>query len=128
MDVILRRFEDPDETRTFNKGKFEVVRIGGLTFGRSTFEPGWLWSRDIGPVMGLALCPLEHVGLVLSGAATVAFEDGRVIELRRGELFHVPAEPHDSWVIGDEQYVALHFVGADQHARAGALVVPKQGA
>ena len=29
LDVILKRFEALDETRFFNKGKFEIVRIGG---------------------------------------------------------------------------------------------------
>jgi quercetin dioxygenase-like cupin family protein len=63
------------------------------------------------------LCPLEHVGMVLAGTATAAFEDGRVIELRPGSLFHIPAEPHDSWVVGDEVYVSLHFLQADRYAK-----------
>jgi hypothetical protein len=33
MDVILKRFEQPDEVRTFDKGKFEIVQIGGMTIG-----------------------------------------------------------------------------------------------
>ena len=33
LDVILKRFEAPDETRFFNKGKFELVRIEGMTIG-----------------------------------------------------------------------------------------------
>ena len=33
IDVILKRFEDPDETRTFDKGKFEAVTLGGMTIG-----------------------------------------------------------------------------------------------
>ena len=28
--VILKRFEEPDEVRTFDKGRFEIVRIGGM--------------------------------------------------------------------------------------------------
>jgi quercetin dioxygenase-like cupin family protein len=55
--------------------------------------------------------------MVVSGVATVAFEDGRVIELREGSLFHVPAVPHDSWVAGDRAYVSLHFLGADRYAK-----------
>lgn len=62
-----------------------------------------------------ALC-VEHVGLVLSGTATVAFDDGRVIELHAGDLFYVPPVPDDSWVIGDEPYVSLHFLGAENYA------------
>jgi len=118
-DVVLKRFESPDERRTFEKGRFELVHVGGLTIGRATYRPGWKWSTHVGPTTGAALCTVEHVGLVLSGAATVAFPDGRVIELRAGALFHVPAVPHDSWVVGDEDYVSLHFVGAQLYARAG---------
>ena len=59
---------------------------------------------------------MEHVGLVLQGAATVAFED-RVLEMRPGDLFYVPPEPHDSWVVGDQPYVSLHFLGADKYAK-----------
>jgi len=25
--------------------------------------------------------------------------------------------PHDSWVIGDEPYVSLHFLGAEKYAK-----------
>jgi len=41
LEVILKRFENPDEVRLFEKGKFEIVRIGNLTIGRATYEPGW---------------------------------------------------------------------------------------
>jgi len=55
--------------------------------------------------------------MILSGTATAAFVDGRVVELHSGELFYIPSEPHDSWVVGDEPYVSLHFLGADHYAR-----------
>jgi hypothetical protein len=117
LDVILKRFEEPDEVRTFEKGRFELVRVGGLEIGRARYEPGWKWSTCLGPIAGSALCGVEHVGLVVSGKACVAFEDGRVIELAAGTLFHVPPEPHDSWVIGDEPYVSLHFLAPASYAR-----------
>ena len=117
MDVILKRFEHPDETRVFEKGKFEVVEIGGMTIGRATYEPGWKWSEHVGPGIGATRCSVEHVGLVLSGTATAAFEDGRVVELRAGDVFYIPPVPHDSWVVGDEPYVSLHFLGAEKYAQ-----------
>jgi hypothetical protein len=117
MDVILRGFERPDEVRTFPKGRFELVTLGGVTIGRATYEPGWRWSAHVGPATGATRCHVEHVGLVLAGCAAAAFDDGRVIELRAGALFHIPAEPHDSWVMGDEPYVSLHFLGAPGYAR-----------
>jgi hypothetical protein len=114
---VLRRFEAPDEVRPMEKGRFEVVRIGGLTLGRATYEPGWRWSVHVGPQVGAPRCTVEHVGLVLSGVATAAFEDGTVVELTPGTLFHIPPTAHDSWVIGDERYVSLHFLGAAAYAR-----------
>jgi quercetin dioxygenase-like cupin family protein len=117
IEVILKRFESPDEVRAMTKGKFEVVRLGGLTLGRATYEPGWRWSEHVGPGVGAPRCTVEHVGLVLSGTAAAAFDDGRVVELRPGDLFHIPPDPHDSWVVGDEPYVSLHFLGAAHYAR-----------
>ena len=117
MDLVtLKRFDTPDETRVLLKGKFELIHVGGMTIGRATYEPGWKWSEHVGPLVGAARCTVEHVGLVLSGAATAAFDDGRVVELRAGQAFHIPAVPHDSWVIGDEPYVSLHFLGAERYA------------
>jgi quercetin dioxygenase-like cupin family protein len=116
LDVILRRFEEPDETREMLKGRFELIRLPGITVGRATYEPGWRWSEHIGPTVGASRCSVEHVGLVLQGVATVAFED-RIVELHPGELFYVPPVPHDSWVVGQESYVSLHFLGADRYAR-----------
>ena len=120
IDVILKRFDAPDETRTLVKGKFEIVTLGGVTIGRATYEPGWKWSEHVGPSVGAARCSVEHVGLVLAGTATAAFDDGRVIELRAGELFYIPPTPHDSWVVGDEPYVSLHFLGAEKYATSKA--------
>lgn len=117
LDVVLKRFDKPDEVREMVKGRFEIVRIGGLTIGRATYEPGWRWSEHVGPALGESRCHVEHVGLVVSGAAAVGFDDGRNFTLRVGELFHVPSDPHDSWVIGDEPYISLHFLGADHYAR-----------
>jgi quercetin dioxygenase-like cupin family protein len=115
--VELKRFETPDEVRVFEKGRLAVVRIGGMVLGRAEYEPGWKWSVDVGPGVGASLCSVEHVGMVLAGTATVAFEDGRVVELTEGSVFHVPAVPHDSWVVGDRPYVSLHLMGADSYAR-----------
>ena len=117
VSVILKKFDTPDEIRIVEKGKFEIVRLGGMTLGRATYEPGWKWSLHVGPALGLKLCPVEHVGMVVSGTATAAFEDGRVVELKAGELFHIPSLSHDSWVVGDEPYVSLHFLGAEVYTR-----------
>ena len=115
LEVILKRFDKPDETRSFEKGKFELVQIGEMTIGRASYEPGWKWSEHVSPVAGTPFCEVEHVGMVLSGRATVSIDE-KVIELTPGTLFYVPPSPHDSWVIGDEPYVSLHFLGTGDYA------------
>ena len=118
LEVVLKRFDQPDEVREFDLGRFELVHLGGMTIGRATYQPGWKWSEHVGKPIGQRLCQVEHVGLVLSGCATAALDDGRVTELRAGSLFYIPPGPpgHDSWVVGDEPYVSLHFLGADHYA------------
>ena len=113
--TILKRFEAPDELREFPKGKFELVEIGGMTIGRATYQPGWKWSEDVGKAMGEAFCNVPHVGMVVSGCATAAMQGGETTEMRAGDIFYVPDHPHDSWVVGDEPYVSLHFLGADKY-------------
>lgn len=117
IKLVLKRFEDPDETRVLEKGKFELVHLGGMTIGRATYEPGWRWSEHVGRGLGQTHCCVEHVGLVVAGVATAAFRDGRVFELHPGDLFHISADPHDSWVVGDQPYVSLHFLGASHYAK-----------
>lgn len=117
IDVILKRFDDPDEVANFEKGKFETVSLGGMTVGRATYQPGWRWSKDVGPGVGEEYCTVEHIGMVVSGCATAAFADGQVTEMTPGDVFFIPAEPHDSWVVGDEPYVSLHFMGAEKYAK-----------
>ncbi len=116
LGIMLKTFESPDETRTFEKGKLEIVKIGGMTIGRASYEPGWRWSAHVSPIAGTPLCEVEHVGMVISGRAMAAMKDGTEVELTAGSLFYVPPVAHDSWVIGDEPYVSLHFLGADQYA------------
>jgi hypothetical protein len=115
-EVILKRFETPDEVRTFEKGRFELVHVGGMTIGRATYEPGWKWSLHVGRAMGARSCTVEHVGLVLAGRSGAAMDDGRMVEMKAGDLFHI-APGHDSWVVGDEPYVSLHFMGANDYAQ-----------
>jgi quercetin dioxygenase-like cupin family protein len=117
LDVVLKRFENPDETRVFEKGRFEIVQVGGLTIGRASYEPGWKWSEHVAPTAGTPFCEVEHVGLVISGRAMVAMSDGTEVELTPGTLFYVPAIAHDSWVIGDEPYISLHFLGAEHYTK-----------
>jgi quercetin dioxygenase-like cupin family protein len=117
LDVILKSFDAPDEVRELVKGRFEIVRLGGMAIGRATYEPGWRWSEHVGAALGATHCVVEHVGLVVAGAATAASQDGTVFEMHAGTIFYIPPVPHDSWVLGDTPYVSLHFLGAEHYAR-----------
>lgn len=115
MDLQLINLEHPTEVRTFAKGRFEVYNVGPMTLGRATYEPGWRWSEHVGPATGDALCPVEHVGLVVSGHAAAKLEDGTEVVMKEGDFFYIPPG-HDSWVVGDEPYVSLHILGSEGYA------------
>jgi hypothetical protein len=82
---VIRRFESPDESRTFPKGRFGLVKPGGLTIGRARYEPGWRWSEHVGPDVGRKTCDVEHVGVVVSGHAEVLMDDGEEVDLQYGK-------------------------------------------
>jgi hypothetical protein len=115
IELELLNLESPSEVRTFEKGRFEIYRIGPMTLGRATYEPGWRWSEHVGRATGERSCMVEHVGLVQSGAAVALMDDGREVLMRAGDFFYVPPG-HDSWVVGDEPYVSLHILGSETYA------------
>ena len=105
----------PDETRSFPKGKIELVNLSGGVVGCATLDPGWKWSTDVGAALGKKSCDVEHVGLVVSGRAVAAMDDGTIVEMAAGDIFYI-APGHDSWVVGNEPYVSLHLMGASAYA------------
>ena len=115
MDLGLINFDEATEVREFEKGRFELYRVGPATLGRATYEPGWRWSEHVGPTVGASTCQVEHVGLVLSGRAVAKMDDGTERIMRAGDFFYVPPG-HDSWVVGDEPYVSLHIMGSEDYA------------
>ena len=114
-DLELIPTDQPTETRTFDKGRFDLYRVGPMTIGRATYEPGWRWRDHVGAASGEEWCEVEHVGLVVSGCAAVAMRDGAERVMGPGEFFYVPPG-HDSWVVGDEPYVSLHIMGSEDYA------------
>jgi len=115
MRIEIKRFDAADEVRTFEKGRLELVTVAGRTFGRASYEPGWKWSEHVGPSAGTKSCEVEHVVLVLSGRCAVRMDDGSERTLEPGDLAYIPPG-HDSWVVGNERYVSLHFLGAADYA------------
>jgi mannose-6-phosphate isomerase-like protein (cupin superfamily) len=104
----VREFDAPDETRTPDKTKIDVVRMGGTTVARMTFEPGWRWSECVRPVAGTESCQARHLGVLQSGRMHVVHEDGTEQEISPGEAYVI--EPgHDAWNVADEPIVAFEF-------------------
>lgn len=126
MELQVQRFEAPDESRSFARGRFDLLRAGGVVLGRATYEPGWRWSEHVGPLTGLSSCHVEHVGIVVSGRAMVRMDDGREVEMRAGDVFSVPPG-HDSWVVGEDTYVSIHLLGAEGYAKSDGYDVAREG-
>jgi len=109
----------PDETRTPPKTRVEVVRLEGHTMGRFIFEPGWRWSECIEPVVGTGSCQNAHVGYAVSGQIGVRLDDGTEGTISAGQSYTIPPG-HDAWVDGDEPFVGIEVMSAEQYARPKA--------
>jgi mannose-6-phosphate isomerase-like protein (cupin superfamily) len=120
--VAVTKFEtkshnSPDEVRTPNKTRVEVVRLPGYTIGRMNLEPGWRWSECIKPVVKTDSCQNSHVGYVVSGRLTVKMNDGMQKTFEPGMSYTIPPG-HDAWVEGNERFVCLEIMSAEQYAKA----------
>lgn len=109
--------DSPDEVRTPDKTRIEVVRLAGFTVGRFNFEPGWKWSECVKPVVKTDSCQVAHVGHVVSGTLTVRLDDGTQKTLVPGASYAIPPG-HDAWVEGDEPFVSIEFMSAAQYAKS----------
>ncbi|HEX8963645.1 MAG TPA: cupin domain-containing protein [Rhodocyclaceae bacterium] len=112
-----RNFTKPDETRTFDKGKVELIEMGGVTFGKATLEPGWKWSNCVKPIAHTDSCEASHLQYLLSGRLHVKMDDGSELEFGPGDLVEV-APGHDSWVVGNDPVVAVDITGLGNFAKA----------
>lgn len=111
-----RNFGSPDETRTPDKTKVDLVTLEGTTVGRYTFEPGWRWSDCVKPVAQTDTCQVDHVGYVLEGRLHVRHDDGTEADLGPGDVYHIHPG-HDAWVEGDQRFVSVEFQGAAGYAK-----------
>ena len=106
----------PDEVRTPEKTRVEIVRFEQFTLGRFNLEPGWRWSECIKPVIKTDTCQLSHVGYVVSGRMIVRLKDGTQKTLSPGDSFAIPPG-HDAWVDGPEPYVGIEVLSAEQFGK-----------
>ena len=110
MAVTHTSMESPDETRTFDDTLYQVVKLGGATVTRSTFQPGWRWSKNVGSAVKSDFCQVHHVGYIVSGRLHVQANDGHEDEFGPGDVYEIQPD-HDGWVVGDEPLVSVEFLG-----------------
>jgi hypothetical protein len=109
-------FDRTHDVRSFDKGRMDVVRIGGTTIGRGIFEPGWRWSQSVKPLVGTPDCRLRHIGYVLSGRMMISMDGGESYEIIRGQAINI-SPGHDAWTLGSEECVVLEILTADRYAQ-----------
>ena len=114
-----KKLDSPDEVRTPNRTRVEIVRMEGFTLGRFNFEPGWRWSECVKPVVKTETCQVSHVGYVVSGRITVQMKDGTKKTVSAGESYSIPPG-HDAWVEGTEPFVGIEVMSAEQYAKPPA--------
>jgi hypothetical protein len=107
----------PDEVRTFDKGRLELVNIGGGVVGRLVLEPGWRWSESVKPIAGTDWCEAPHFQYHATGRLRVIMQDGEEFEVGPGEITALPSG-HDAYVVGNEPVVVIDFYGASNYAQA----------
>jgi hypothetical protein len=111
-----KNLAQPDEVRTFEKGKLELVTLGGITFGRATLEPGWRWSLHVKPLVNTKSCEAPHLQYHVSGRLGVRMDDGSEREFGPGEVSLLPPG-HDAWVVGNEAVVLVDVQGMVNYAK-----------
>ena len=115
----VRNLGSPEETRVFDKGKVELVKIGGRMIGRATFQPGWKWSESVKPLVKTKSCEAPHFQYHVSGTLRVRMDDGTEKDLKPGDLSLLPTG-HDAWVVGNEPVVVVDFQGMIDYAKKGS--------
>ena len=123
----VKGFGAPDEVRTFEKGRVELVKIGGVAIGRGIFEPGWKWSLHVKPLAKTKSCEAPHFQYQISGTMKVVMDDGTTRECKAGDISFLPSG-HDAWVVGNEPVVVIDFQGMADYAKQARAGTPQKAA
>jgi hypothetical protein len=116
VKAAVKHFGTPDEVREFPKGRLELVKIGGATIGRATFQPGWRWSTSLQPLAKTKSCEAAHFQYHVAGVLRVRMDDGTEFDCRPGDMSLLPSG-HDGWVVGNEPVIIVDFQGMVDYAK-----------
>ena len=116
--ILAKSFASPDEVRTFEKGRIEIVNFSdsGVTMGRGTLEPGWSWEKCVKPLVNTNSCQAPHTSYIISGRMKVRMDDGTKVEGGPGDTAVIPPG-HNAWVVGDEPCIMIDFTGMKEYAK-----------
>jgi len=112
----VKSLNKPEEVRTFDKGKVELVKANGAMIGRAVFQPGWKWSESVKPMAKTKSCEAPHFQYHVSGTLHVKMDDGTEMDLKPGDISYLPSG-HDAWVVGNEPAVVVDFQGMLDYAK-----------
>lgn len=112
----VKSLNKPEEVRTFDKGKVELVKANGAMIGRAVFQPGWKWSESVKPIAKTKSCEAPHFQYHISGTLHVKMDDGTEMDLKAGDIAYLPSG-HDAWVVGNEPAVVVDFQGMLDYAK-----------
>jgi len=111
-----KSFSTPDETRSFEHGKVDLLTIGDSEIGMLTLQPGWRWSDHVKPIAGTELFEAPHIQYHVKGRLHVVMADGAEFDAGPGDVTALP-QGHDAWVVGDEPVVVVDWWGASNYAK-----------
>jgi class 3 adenylate cyclase len=106
-----KSLRNPEQVRRFPNGRIETVSHSETTIGHFFLEPGWRWSRDVGPIAGTRSCQIHHQGVVLGGRLHVESDAGEACEAGIDDVYDIPPG-HDAWVVGNDPFEAIEFASA----------------
>lgn len=115
MTTERKSFMAPDEVRTFEKGRLELLHMGGHVIGKVTLQPGWRWSKHVKPLSKTEWCEAPHFQYVVSGCLHLVTSDKHEYDLKAGDVLSVSVG-HDAWVVGNEPCVAVDWAGMAEYA------------
>lgn len=110
-------FASPDEVRRFTHGLVEIINLDEIAVCRFAFQPGWEWTKDVGPIAGTKSCQLRHVGYTFSGRLGVRMDDGTTLSIGPGEAYEIPPG-HNAWVEGEQAWESVEFTSGHVYAKS----------
>lgn len=114
--LAVKSLDRPDRRRCPDKAEFDLVTVDDYAVARLILAPGWRWSEYAKPAELTDFCEHHHLGYCISGRLDIETADGGCSSIHAHDTYALPPG-HDEWVVGDEPFVAVEFLGAASFGR-----------